>query len=72
VCDDLAAKEEVSKKKKERENRKTYQCSSIPPNATSRGVPEVAVRKGGRRWTEKRERRRDSEVAVKKTLLKRG
>jgi hypothetical protein len=68
----LAAKEEVSKKKKERENKKTYQCNSIPPNVTSHEVPEVAVRKGGRRWTEKHERQRNSKVAVKKMLLKRG
>jgi hypothetical protein len=65
-------KRKLAKKKKERENKKTYQYSSIPPNATSYRVLEVAIRKGGWRWMEKCERWRDSEVSVKKTLLKRG
>ena len=37
-----------------------------PPNVTSRGVPKVAVRKGGQRRTRKHERWCDSEVAMKK------
>jgi hypothetical protein len=65
-------KRKLAKKKKERENEKTYQYSSIPPNVTSCGVPEVTVRKGGWQWMKKHERRHNSEAAVKKTLLKCG
>jgi hypothetical protein len=70
-------KRKLAKKKKERKNEKhtsgvaVYHFLPNPPKATSRGAPEVAVRKGGRQRTRKRERRRDSEVAVKKTLIKR-
>ena len=77
-CSDLAAKEEASQKeKKERKNEKhtsgvaVYNFLPNPPKATSRGAPDVTVRKGGWRRTRKRERQRDSEVAVKKTLIKR-
>jgi hypothetical protein len=64
--------------KKKRENEKTsYQrCSGVAvhhflpdiPNATSCRVSEAAMRKGGQRQTRERERRCDSEVAVKKTV----
>jgi hypothetical protein len=76
-CGDLAAKEEVSKKK-ERENEKHTSGVQVhhflpdPPNATSYGVPEVTVGQGGWRQTRKCERWHDSEVAVKKTVMKHG
>jgi hypothetical protein len=69
------------KKKKNEKMRKHTSLAAChfladPPNvtldATSYGVPEVAVRKGGRWRMRKRKRPRDSEVAVKKTLMKHG
>ena len=67
-------------KKEEWENEKTYQlaaCHFLPdPSNTmldtmSHGVLEVAIRKGGWWWQmRKHERWHDSEVAVKKTLMK--
>jgi hypothetical protein len=43
-----------------------------PPNVMSCGVPEVAMRKGGQWQMRKCERPCDSEVAMKKTLMKCG
>ena len=78
ACGELAAKEEASQKKKRKEKNEkhtsrvaVYHFLPNPPKATSRGAPEVAVRKGGQRRTRKHERQRDSEVAVKKMLIKR-
>ena len=68
----------AKKKKKERKNEThtsgvaVYNFLPNPPKATSRGAPDVAMRKGGRRRTRKCERQRDSEVAMKKTLIKRN
>src|SRR5712671_2197772 len=47
-----------------------YHFLPEPPNATSCMVPEIAVRKGGWWWMRKCERQRDSEVAMKKMLMK--
>jgi hypothetical protein len=76
-CSDLAAKEEASQKeKKERKNEKhtsgvaVYHFLPNPPKVTSCGAPEVAVRKDSRQWTRKHERWHDSEVAMKKMLIK--
>jgi hypothetical protein len=41
-----------------------------PPNVMSCGVPEISIRKGGQWQTRKYERQHNSEVAVKKTLMK--
>jgi hypothetical protein len=56
-------KRKLARKKKEREKYPPTQCLAV--------FSEVAVRNGGRWRMRKHERRRDSEVAVKKTPLKR-
>jgi hypothetical protein len=67
----------LTKKKKKKEKMRKHTSGVavhhfLPdsPNAMSRRVPEVAERKGGQRWTRKHEKRRDSEVAMKKMLMK--
>src|SRR6266851_6650024 len=51
---------------KKQEKLRKHTSSLTHPTRRLAVVPEVAVRNIGRRRTRKRERRRDSEVAVKK------
>jgi hypothetical protein len=74
---DWAAKRKLAKKNKT-EMRKHISGVAVhhflpdPPNKTSRRVPEVTMRKGSQWQMRKHERLHDSEVAIKKTLMKHG
>jgi hypothetical protein len=77
-CGNLAAKDSWKlakirkKKRKHTSSVAVHHLLSDPPNATSHGVPEATMRKGGRQWTRRHKSQCNSEVARKKMWMKHG